>query len=388
MWSRKFDKCQNCGSTELKHRARGLCTRCYNFDSERSQKKHLKYPRSKLTGKAIKTKRGLASKKLTKKYLLAQYVMKKRSLGDIAIDCGCTRQYVHKKLVSHNIQRRSPSAARKIALEKGKLSYDIEDSEGQIRTLTHKKIEINEHFFSSWSSKMAYVLGIIYTDGSLHRARRMIIGQKDPELLIKIKKLMDCNAELYFRPKKKYRDVVSGKLYLLQINHGKIYDDLIKLGLSPDKSLTVQFPDITPKYVRHFIRGCWDGDGTVYFEGRDGQIKAKFVSGSLAFIEGILAELEKAGLPRRTIYKLKRGSSSYSFQFAATACERLFYYLYDGVSSDQYLKRKYEPLHEYATLAKKARKMAAEGMRLSKIARILGEHQNRISSLLRSKYAR
>jgi hypothetical protein len=28
-WSRKFEKCQQCGTKRFKHKARGLCTRCY-----------------------------------------------------------------------------------------------------------------------------------------------------------------------------------------------------------------------------------------------------------------------------------------------------------------------------------------------------------------------
>lgn len=28
-WSRQFDKCQACGTTERKHYARGVCQRCY-----------------------------------------------------------------------------------------------------------------------------------------------------------------------------------------------------------------------------------------------------------------------------------------------------------------------------------------------------------------------
>jgi len=30
-WSKRFDKCQQCGTNRFKHAAKGLCTRCYRL---------------------------------------------------------------------------------------------------------------------------------------------------------------------------------------------------------------------------------------------------------------------------------------------------------------------------------------------------------------------
>jgi len=35
------------------------------------------------------------------------------------------------------------------------------------------------------------------------------------------------------------------------------------------------FPKIPDEYIRHFVRGCWDGDGTVYIEKRNGNLKLR-----------------------------------------------------------------------------------------------------------------
>lgn len=40
-------------------------------------------------------------------------------------------------------------------------------------------------------------------------------------------------------------------------------DDIIKLGIGPRKSLTLKFPKIPKKYIHHFIRGYFDGDGYI-----------------------------------------------------------------------------------------------------------------------------
>jgi transcriptional regulator with XRE-family HTH domain len=332
-WSLKYDRCQNCGTQERKHRARGLCITCYSSDYEKKQKLN-------------KRKRGIAVKTLTKDYLLEEYIEKKKSLNDIAKECQCSRQYVSKKLKEYEILARSKSSARRIALENHKLEYRKIDKTGYNKLIKHQRIQIDKHFFSSWSMPMAYVLGVIYSDGNLYakgNLRRLTIGQKEPELLIKLRHLMKCDAKLYFSPKRG----IKGELFTLAINSRTIFADLIKLGLFPDKSLFIDFPNIPQRYVRHFIRGCWDGDGSVYVEKITNQIRATFVSGSIAFIEGMLFELEKAGLKRRKIYTSEGKNPSYSFRYSPSDCKLLYHFLYDYVPSKLYLERKHKVFKDY-----------------------------------------
>jgi hypothetical protein len=105
VWSRKFDKCQICGTTEVKHRAWGLCVSCYNWRNEALQKAH---PRL----------RGIAGKTLTRDYLERTYQVEGKSLGDIARECRCTRQYVYKRLAEYGIPVRGKSSARRLALQR------------------------------------------------------------------------------------------------------------------------------------------------------------------------------------------------------------------------------------------------------------------------------
>jgi hypothetical protein len=39
-WSRKFEKCQQCGTKRFKHKARGLCIRCYQLVKKLEQVTH------------------------------------------------------------------------------------------------------------------------------------------------------------------------------------------------------------------------------------------------------------------------------------------------------------------------------------------------------------
>lgn len=94
--------------------------------------------------------------------------------------------------------------------------------------------------------------------------------------------------------------------------------------------------------MRHFIRGCWDGDGTVYWENNDPtKPRASFISGSKLFAAGILKQLVSLGLSERRLYTGNEGRAFY-FRFLGLDCARLYHIFYDGVPESMYLTRKYE----------------------------------------------
>ncbi len=349
MWSLSYDRCLHCGTNHRKHIARGLCIDCYRKDIEDRHKDKLR-------------KRGIAGKILTKHFLLQEYLKNGKSMSEIANEASCSRQYVYKRMALFDLTPRNKKLARDLALKRGKVVIERIDSNGLRNLLTYKKISYKEDFFNSWSPEMAYVLGVIYSDGNMHpgkirdpnskttcRVPRVTISQKEPELLKKVLALMGCNAKIYFRGRKirklkrenSEKEIVAGELHWFNIHGDKVYDELINLGLKPNKSLTVDFPKIPAGCVRHFIRGCWDGDGTVYVEKRSGQKKASYISGSKKFIQGMLVELEKAGFSEKKIYEIKRKNVSYYFRISGADCDKLWHFLYDGVPPEQYLERKY-----------------------------------------------
>ena len=104
----------------------------------------------------------------------------------------------------------------------------------------------------------------------------------------------------------------------------------------------MQFPNIPDEFVRHFIRGCWDGDGTVYIDKQIRKISAGFVSGSRAFLEAMVEKLVNAGLPDRTIYHHNHTKTTCYFRFTGSQVLMLYHYLYDNVTEAQYLNRKFD----------------------------------------------
>ena len=123
---------------------------------------------------------------------------------------------------------------------------------------------------------MAYVLGLIYTDGNLHIRKTksgyetgtLTFAQKEKELVEKLLHLMDCNAKIRFKEKREFENTTAGELYYFSIGNNDLSDDLTRLGVTQNKSLKMMFPKIPDEHLRHFIRGIFDGDGSVYLDKR------------------------------------------------------------------------------------------------------------------------
>ena len=346
-WSRLHAHCKICGKNVFKHRSQGLCSKCYSIQN------------SILNRGKQRTRVGEASAMLTKEYLFNEYVQKKRSLGDIAKQCKCSRPYVLSRLKLFAIQTRSLKEARDIALGEGKIHMEISHPDSSPTRITLNKVEVDETFFSVWSDKMAYSLGVVVTDGHISpgskidressnttRTPRLVITQKEPELLEKVRKAMNCNAGLHFRKERVYNGIKQGGVFKFEISRERIYYDLVALGLNQDKSLTMKFPVVPKEYLKHFIRGCWDGDGSVYI-GKNGRINATYVCGSKAFIVELAEKLKENGILNDKIYLEPRKNISYKIRYWGDDCKRLHHYLYDGVNSDLYLKRKKQVFEEY-----------------------------------------
>ena len=156
-WALHHSQCIKCGSCDKPHVSRGLCKSCYNKDIE---KRHKDNERNQ--------NYGCSSKLLTAEYLAENYINQNKSLADIAMETNCSRQYVHKKLKEYSIPLRTKSAARDLALTKDKLKFERINEDGTSSFISLRKINVNENYFSSWSSAMAYVLGVICTDGNLN----------------------------------------------------------------------------------------------------------------------------------------------------------------------------------------------------------------------------
>lgn len=134
----------------------------------------------------------------------------------------------------------------------------------------NRKYSLNESYFDNIDcEEKAYMLGFLYADGcNFPEGTRIVIGlhEKDKEILEKFKILLRYQRPLQYKKSSNscYRN--SSSQYILTISSKKISKRLEELGMVKAKSLILTFPteDQVPKELqRHFIRGYFDGDGTI-----------------------------------------------------------------------------------------------------------------------------
>ena len=214
--------------------------------------------------------------------------------------------------------------------------------------------EVNEKFFDKWSPNMAYVLGYIYADGTLVncdyiRARYLQIVSIDKDALERVRGMMDSKHNI---TKHKSLYLKGHTIYKFKIGNHKIYDDLVRHGLYPNKSLTIKFPDIPKKYTPHFIRGYFDGDGCVYFEKRKSytgkivvkRIRTIFTSGSKIFFEKMNEIMVGFGIDNGKIYSSKR---SFQLVFNNKDSISLFKLMYKKTGHNTFFMRKFKIFNDY-----------------------------------------
>lgn len=260
---------------------------------------------------------------LTKEKLIHLYLNERKSLNDIAKIYSVSRTAIYKKLKAQGIKQRSKSEARIEAQKQDKVPQQFYD--------------IDENFFSTWSPEMAYVFGLILTDGCISDAGVISLCINDRELLEKVRKAL--RSEHKITPSKHQKG-----LYYFHFAREKLVTDLAKLGVLPRKSLTVKFPQVPERYMADFIRGVFDGDGSVFFDKRriNYPLRSKFVSSSYDFIAGLQQKLESLNMPKRRIYRQKtKNGWSYMFIYDHKNSVNLFEILYKNTQNELFLERKY-----------------------------------------------
>lgn len=173
-----------------------------------------------------------------------------------------------------------------------------------ITSRKRRRLPVVDNFFSEIDTpNKAYSLGMLYSDGYIDEKRYQIeisLQEKDVEILKKLNRMVNLEKDLCYRkPKKHYKtgNICSG-LFRLYIKNKKISEDLIRLGLRQRKSFNVEWPNfIRGDLVWHFIRGYFDGNGSICIKTNGNGVKygACSIISSVFFIDGLVCFLNNSG---------------------------------------------------------------------------------------------
>lgn len=146
---------------------------------------------------------------------------------------------------------------------------------------------LNEKYFNpnNQSHNSAYILGMLASDGNVSKEKNCIyieLQREDKEILEKINNEIQNDREV--KDYETGRGYKNSKLYFFS---QKVKDDLSLYNIVPNKTYTNKdfLQNIKKEYYIDFIRGFFDGDGSIYWD--NGTIKWQLSSTSKQTLDHI-----------------------------------------------------------------------------------------------------
>lgn len=153
-----------------------------------------------------------------------------------------------------------------------------------VTKIGYRKFKYNEDVFLNEDNISYYLLGAFMSDGCVYilkgtENKLVSLYSNDKQWVDDINELISPNKPLFIQRK---------TCYFVQYSSNNIADWLIKNNCVPKKSSVLQFPPNIPKeYIGDFLRGCWDGDGSISFHKKTTNYRAYLASGSKIFCEQV-----------------------------------------------------------------------------------------------------
>lgn len=211
----------------------------------------------------------------------------------------------------------------------GKKPKKISKAElSKIQSQNARKYHINENYFKTWSHNMAYILGLWFADGCIYRGQMfdITLHKKDKYILKQIAKELEYEGPII--------DYVDRQAARINFSCVVIYNDIVALGGTERKSLTVEFPEVPEEYLPDFIRGYFDGDGCI-MRLKNNRVNSAFTCGSKIFLDKLLEILrDKAGVEGGSY-----DASCVSLKFGKKDSFKIGDYIYQN-DPELFLKRK------------------------------------------------
>ena len=217
-------------------------------------------------------------------------------------------------------------------------------AEAAIESNQNRALHKNKEYFSVQSPNMAWVIGFLAADGYVSKKGNEIgigLSSTDREILERIQKEIEIENSIHDFTSRQGFDY--SELTWTCKEHR---DELKKYSIVPQKTFILKPPfELDKKYWLDYVRGYFDGDGSVNFIETNGKkhytaLRWQVCSATSNILEFILDVLESYGIKRVNIQKQKRDNSYlYCIQYSTNATKEIYKVLY-STSSTLFLARK------------------------------------------------
>jgi hypothetical protein len=218
--------------------------------------------------------------------------------------------------------------------------------------LAHYRKSVDTAFFEKWSPGMAYVVGYFAGDGSMYvnpnGSRYIEFTSIDYIQLEHVRKLLSAEHQIRLRRRNKAGPGWK-PAFRVQIGGDELFEQLSRLGFTPNKDQSLVFPRVPADCVGSFVRGYFDGDGCISFgwyqqPNRNKKplfVQAMFSSGSFTFLKALDLAIQAATGISPGYLRERKVEGHYLCYQRRKELPKLYYFMYPAdLSPDQYLARK------------------------------------------------
>lgn len=199
----------------------------------------------------------------------------------------------------------------------------------------------------TWTSNLAYFVGLIASDGTLRKYRNTIrIASKDIDLLEDIRTIV-CEEITGRKNRIVTENIKLGEKifvnYSYQFSSGLFYNFCLNIGIMPNKSLILGEIKIPGQYFKDFLRGIIDGDGN--YNPQDKRVYVRIFSGSYDFLYWLNDQCKQYLEVYRGIIVKDKDRSKYTLFWSTKAeTNKIINIIYKD--AEFYLDRKRESVKE------------------------------------------
>ena len=233
--------------------------------------------------------------------------------------------------------------ARYFNVDRHTLSRRLKDKYGDniIMNINNKK-EVDSNYFEIIDTEhKAYWLGFLTADGYISSTNNYIelsLKEEDKEHIENFKQ--DLNSNHAISKKTSILNNKTFNAYKISIRDIKLNSDLHFLGLNNKKSHNAYIPFrfIPNKLIRHYIRGLFDGDGSVYSLNHGKQIGITICTTISKYIIEDVTKCIKENLDINVKYHKSRNVTDINI-YKTLDVNKFYDWIYNDATI--YLKRKY-----------------------------------------------
>lgn len=205
------------------------------------------------------------------------------------------------------------------------------------KRISNSSTEHKQNLFDTWTEESAYILGYLEADGYIRYDKRasqttFCTSHKDLEFLEKLKSVVGFTGKTLSRKHNIQNKIYETKAFVVSSRDWKIFlQQNLRIG---------KIPEIPKEYLHHYIRGYFDGDGSIYFDNQTQDYKSSFVFGSKELAEKFREVLLSQGIKISSIHKKTNSDFCWYFQVSYKQTLLLADFMYKN--SKLYLERKYK----------------------------------------------